>query len=62
MPDEFLTAEQAAERLQLHPKTVRRLFRTGKLPAKKVGSEWRTTADALKAYIEGGGESNAKQP
>ena len=53
--DEYLTAEQAAEKLQLHARTVRRLFASGELPGRKVGGkEWRISADALKAYVEGG--------
>ncbi len=53
--DEYLTAEQVAEKLQLHPRTVRRLLANGELPGKKVGGkEWRVSAAALKAYIEGG--------
>jgi excisionase family DNA binding protein len=53
--DEYLTAEQAAEKLQLHARTVRRLFASGELPGRKVGGkEWRISADALKAFVEGG--------
>ncbi len=54
---EYLTAEQVAEKLQLHPRTVRRLLATGELPGKKVGGkEWRISAAALKAYMEGGSQ------
>jgi excisionase family DNA binding protein len=36
MPDErYLTVEQAAERLQAHPETIRRLLRAGRL----IGSQ-----------------------
>jgi excisionase family DNA binding protein len=53
--DEYLTAEQAAEKLQLHARTVRRLLASGELPGRKVGGkEWRISAAALKAYMEGG--------
>jgi excisionase family DNA binding protein len=52
--DELLTVEQAAARLQMHPVTIRRLLREGKLPGRKVGvRQWRVSADALKAYMEG---------
>jgi excisionase family DNA binding protein len=52
--DELLTVEQAATRLQMHPVTVRRLLREGHLPGRKVGArQWRVSADALQAYIEG---------
>jgi excisionase family DNA binding protein len=52
--DEYLTAEQVAEKLQLHVRTVRRLLVDGELPGKKIGAkEWRVSAAVLKAYIEG---------
>jgi excisionase family DNA binding protein len=54
MGDELLTVDQAAERLQMHADTVRRLLREGQLPGRKVGArQWRISADALKAYVEG---------
>ena len=53
MSDELLTAEQAAERLQLHADTVRRLLREGEIPGRKVGKrQWRISAAVLKDYIE----------
>jgi excisionase family DNA binding protein len=53
--DELLTVDQVGGRLQMHPDTVRRLLREGRLPGRKVGvREWRVSAAALKAYIEGG--------
>lgn len=43
----LLTPAQAAERLRLHPKTVVRMARDGRLPAVKVGTGWRFRADQL---------------
>jgi excisionase family DNA binding protein len=43
----LLTPAQAAERLRLHPKTVVRMARDGRLPALKVGTGWRFHADQL---------------
>jgi len=58
MSDELLTVDQAAERLQMHPDTVRRLLREGQLPGRKIGArQWRVSASALKAYVEGGNKS-----
>lgn len=37
----LLTPAQAAERLRLHPKTVVRMARDGRLPAIKIGTGWR---------------------
>ncbi len=54
MDGELLTVDQAAERLQMHPDTVRRLLRDGQLPGVKIGArQWRVPADALRQYIEG---------
>jgi excisionase family DNA binding protein len=51
---EYLTPEQAARLLQLHPKTVRRLLNEGKLPGQRIGGRhWRISAAALKKFIEG---------
>lgn len=44
---ELLTAAEAAKRLRLHPKTVVRMARDGRLPAVKVGTGWRFEPDRL---------------
>lgn len=41
MSEEVYTVEQFAERLKLHPKTVLRFIRDGRLRAVKVGKSWR---------------------
>jgi len=43
------TVEQAAERLQLHPKTVLRMIRDGRLKAARVGKAYRIAGDDLDA-------------
>jgi excisionase family DNA binding protein len=54
MPEtEFLTPEQAAQKLQVHPRTVKRLLGQGKLPGQKVGNQWRIPWQALQKYMEG---------
>lgn len=53
-PELDLTSEQAAEALNLAPKTIRRLAREGKLPGKRRGSTWRFTRRAVEAYRAGG--------
>jgi excisionase family DNA binding protein len=45
--DGLLTPAEAAERLRLHPKTVVRMARDGRLAAVKVGTGWRFHADRL---------------
>ena len=52
MDDVLLTVEQAAEKLQMHPDTVRRLLREKTLPGPKMGPrQWRVPAGALKKYV-----------
>ena len=41
MPKEILTAEEIAEYLRIHPYTVRRLAREGKIPGSRIGGQWR---------------------
>ena len=40
-PKDILTAEEVAELLRIHPYTVRRLAREGKLPGFRIGGQWR---------------------
>ena len=43
----FLTVNEAAEMLRIHPKTVQRYLRLGKLPGMKLGKAWRVPRSAL---------------
>ncbi len=49
MSEELYTVEAAAERLQLHVKTVLRFIREGRLRAAKVGRGWRIQRSDLDA-------------
>jgi excisionase family DNA binding protein len=49
---EILTLQQAAEYLNVHPNTVYRLARNGKLPAFKIGTDWRFRRTSLDSWIE----------
>jgi excisionase family DNA binding protein len=44
---------QTAARLQLDEKNVRELADAGKLPARKIGPEWRFSRAAVLAWLEG---------
>jgi excisionase family DNA binding protein len=50
---EYLTAAQAAAKLQMNARVVRRMLADGKLPGKRVGRIWRVSANALRDFIEG---------
>jgi len=41
------TAEEIAEYLRLHPYTIRRLAREKKIPAFRVGGQWRFRKDDI---------------
>lgn len=45
----LVTVEQAAKALQIHPETVRRLARSGKLPSRKFGRVTRIDLEAILA-------------
>jgi excisionase family DNA binding protein len=61
MSEELYTVEMAAERLKLHPKTVLRFIRDGRLRATRIGKSYRILRSDLDAF--GGGRSpNAAAP
>lgn len=47
----ILDASEAAALLRVSTKTLLRLARAGQIPGKKVGREWRFSADALVLMI-----------
>ena len=51
--DRMLTPEEAADRLALHPETVRLWLRTGRLPGIKAGRVWRVRESVLAAFMRG---------
>jgi excisionase family DNA binding protein len=50
-PSQVMTSVEAAEYLKMHVKTVCRLAKEGKIPAKKVGSEWRFLRSVLDSWL-----------
>src|SRR5438270_722065 len=51
--EDYVTVPDAAERLQIHPESVRRLIRKGQLPAKKFGNSWLVERDVLEQFATG---------
>ena len=49
---ETITPNEIAAILRIHPFTVTRLAREGKLPAFKVGGIWRFRKDQFERWIE----------
>jgi excisionase family DNA binding protein len=52
--DKILTLNEVAEFLRVHPSTVYRLIRDGRIPAFRVGSDWRFTLEAIDRWRLGG--------
>lgn len=50
MTERFYSVEQVAELLGLHVRTVRSYVRDGKLPAARIGKQYRITHDDLEAF------------
>ena len=46
----WLSLSNAAERLGVHPATLRRAARSGELQARRIGREWITTLASVQAY------------
>lgn len=50
--EKYYTVEQIAELLAMHPKTIQRYIREGRLKAHKVGKSWRVTGHDLSVFTE----------
>jgi len=50
--EQVLDAGDVADLLRVHRYTVTAMFRTGVLPGRKAGREWRTTRRAILAWLE----------
>jgi excisionase family DNA binding protein len=47
-----LTLEEVAEFLQVHPSTVYRLLKNRRIPAFKIGSDWRFNQESIQSWIK----------
>ena len=52
--DEILTANQVAELLQIHPRTVYKLVKQGSIPGRKFGGGWRFSKSEILAMVHPG--------
>ncbi|HLG65070.1 MAG TPA: helix-turn-helix domain-containing protein [Ktedonosporobacter sp.] len=48
---DILDADEVAEMLRVHPRTVKRLAGQGDLPGFRVGGQWRFRREAIEEYI-----------
>ena len=51
--EKYLSVEEVSQIIGMHPKTVARFIREGKLNANKVGKEWRISGHDLSVFVEG---------
>ncbi len=51
--EDYVTVSDAAERLGIHPESVRRLIRTQQLPAQKFMHTWLIKRDVLEQFATG---------
>jgi len=49
---EILTAKEVAEYLNIHPLTVQKYAREGKIPAFKIGTDWRFHKKYIERWIK----------
>lgn len=62
MSSDFLTVDAAAAILQMHPKTVLRHIREGRLRATKLGKQYRLLRSDLNAFAGASEQDGTHQP
>lgn len=53
MMEKYYSVDQIAEMIEMHPKTIQRYIREGKLKAQKIGKSWRVSGHDLSTFVEG---------
>lgn len=53
MYEKYYSVEQIAALLAMHPKTIQRYIREGRLKANKLGRNWRVSGHDLSVFLEG---------
>jgi excisionase family DNA binding protein len=48
---EVLTLKELSEMLHIHPDTLYKLIRKGKIPGFRIGNEWRFRTDLLNTWM-----------
>ena len=51
-PKEVMTIKDVAEYLDVHPMTIYKYVKQGKIPALKIGASWRVRKDSMKKWME----------
>ena len=53
----FMTVEDVADMLRINKSTVYRMAKAGRIPATRVGRQWRFRLSALEEFLDAGGDS-----
>ena len=48
--EQYADVKEVSDRLKIHPESVRRLIRQGKIPAIKLGNKWLVEKAVLEQY------------
>jgi len=51
--DRYVTVEEVARQLRVHPQSVRRWLRSGVLVGASVGNAWRIRPEAVESFLAG---------
>ena len=54
---EFMTVEDVADMLRINKSTVYRMAKGGRIPATRVGRQWRFRLSALEDFLDAGGDT-----
>jgi excisionase family DNA binding protein len=57
---DILTVKELCELLRIHPSTLYKLLRQGKIPSFRVGNEWRFRKDAITRWLSEKSEGAGK--
>ena len=58
--ERYYSVAQIARMIEMHPKTIQRYIREGKLRAAKIGKSWRVTGHDLSIFMEEHGPETAQ--
>lgn len=53
----FMTVKDVAEMLRINKSTVYRMAKGGRIPATRVGRQWRFRLSALEDFLDAGGDA-----
>jgi excisionase family DNA binding protein len=60
--EEILTIGELSAHLRVHPTTIYRLLREGRIPGFRVGSAWRFSRSAIESWERGGPDLSFSEP